>query len=151
MSHFAAGIKALSLILICFIFALKACPQEQTTDLTVSIKGLKAAKEAKLFVALHKVNSQGFPHERNAFAKRVVPVSASEELIRFSNIPSGVYAVSVFEDSNGNDKIDSNPLGAPKEPFGVSNNIKTKMRPPNFKECSFSVASPGKRIEIIMN
>lgn len=151
MSHFAVGVKALSLIVICFIFALKARPQEQTTDLTISIKGLKVAKQAKLFVALHKANSQGFPRESNAFAKRVAAVSANEELICFSNIPSGVYAVSVFEDSNGNDKIDLNPLGAPKEPFGVSNNIKTKLRPPSFKESSFLVTSPGKQIEIIMN
>ena len=40
----------------------------------------------------------------------------------FTDLPAGVYAVSVFHDENMNQKLDKNFVGVPKEEYGASNN-----------------------------
>ncbi|RDY60040.1 DUF2141 domain-containing protein [Flagellimonas nanhaiensis] len=57
------------------------------------------------------------------------------------DLPVGEYALAVFHDENGNDKLDTNWLGIPKERVAFS---KAKMRtfgPPKYKECAFKVNS----------
>ena len=43
---------------------------------------------------------------------------------RFSfQVPPGAYAVAVFQDENGNGRLDRNPLGLPTEPYAFSNDV----------------------------
>ncbi len=58
----------------------------------------------------------------------------------FHNIPGGVYGIQIFQDLNGNGKLDSGAFG-PKEPWGMSNNIHPKFRGPTFDEIKFEVLS----------
>lgn len=45
----------------------------------------------------------------------------------------GDYGVSVHHDDNGNDKMDTNFIGIPKEPTGMSNDAPAKFGPPSSK------------------
>ena len=63
-----------------------------------------------------------------------------EDIYVFQSIPAGRYAVSIFQDINGNRKLDTSFFGKPREPFGFSNNAVGRLGPPSFKECEFSVA-----------
>ena len=38
------------------------------------------------------------------------------------DVPKGVYAINVFNDTNGNEKLDYNIFGIPKEQYGFSRN-----------------------------
>ncbi len=60
----------------------------------------------------------------------------------------GRYAIMVVHDVNGNGKLDKNMLGIPKEPIGVSNGLKSKLRRPTFAECSFDLSAPGKTVTL---
>lgn len=64
------------------------------------------------------------------------------------DLPPGTYGVSVFEDLNGNHKLDHNLLGVPREPVGASNNPRPRMGPPRFQECSFHVGEKTQTITI---
>ncbi len=71
----------------------------------------------------------------------VVPIDAGE-------LPPGQYAVSVYQDLNGNHKLDMGLMGIPKEPLGASNNPKPHFGPPIFKECAFNVGETDTTISI---
>ena len=68
----------------------------------------------------------------------------SEQLVdgvittRFELEP-GDYAVSVHHDDNDNGKMDTNFIGIPKEPTGLSNGAVPKFGPPKYKDAVFSL------------
>jgi uncharacterized protein (DUF2141 family) len=66
----------------------------------------------------------------------------------FTDLPAGVYAVSVFHDENMNQKLDKNFVGVPKEGYGASNDPKKKMGPPSFEETKFQLSGTEQSLEI---
>lgn len=52
---------------------------------------------------------------------------------------SGKYAVAIFQDKNGNGKLDTNFMGIPNEPFGFSNLKSYPMGTPKFKTAAFDL------------
>ena len=53
--------------------------------------------------------------------------------------PAGDVAVLVYVDENGNNLLDKNFIGIPKEPLGISNNYRPKG-PPSFERAKFSAS-----------
>lgn len=53
------------------------------------------------------------------------------------NLPRGVYAVSLFQDTNNNGILDTGAYGIPTEKYGFSNDAEAIMGPPVFEKCSF--------------
>jgi uncharacterized protein (DUF2141 family) len=120
-----------------------------TATLTVHVIGARNAK-GKLRAALFR-GAEGFPndpslavHTQSADIDR----QTSSAQIVFTDLPAGVYAVSVFHDENMNQKLDKNFMGVPKEGYGASNNPKKKMGPPSFEETKFQLSGSGQSIEI---
>ena len=66
------------------------------------------------------------------------------------DLPAGTYAVSLYEDLNGNHKLDHNWIGIPGEPVGVSNNPAARFGAPKFGESSFHLAANPQTITIRM-
>ena len=65
---------------------------------------------------------------------------ASSGTMEFSfNIPAGLYAVAVYQDLNGNKKLDAGLFHIPKEPFGFSNNYRPSFSAPDYKDCVIAV------------
>lgn len=67
------------------------------------------------------------------------PAKEGIVMLDIEDLPAGEYAVAVFHDQNGNDVLDTNWLGIPKEKVAFS---KAKMKtfgPPKYKECCFRV------------
>lgn len=54
-------------------------------------------------------------------------------------LPAGDYALSVFHDVNDDGKLESNFIGIPKEPAGLSNNLRPRFGPPKYKDAVFRV------------
>ncbi len=97
-------------------------------------------------------SSSGFPGDRDkAMVHGFLPISAGARHLRIlADLAPGDYAVSVYEDLNGNHKLDHNFLGLPREPVGASNNPPARLGPPRFGECSFHLGEPPKQITIVM-
>lgn len=105
--------------------------------LTVEVNGIEKVK-GQIFV--------GLANDPNHFAKKgelykgcVNQVDEETVICTFEDIPEGTYAVSTFHDANGNDELDVNFVGIPRENFGFSNNPRILFKKPSFQDCSFQV------------
>ena len=120
-----------------------------TATLIVHVTGTRNAK-GKIRAALFS-GEEGFPNDASKAirtqAADIDPQTSSAQIV-FTNVPEGVYAVSVFHDENMNQKLDKNFMGIPKEGYGASNNPKKKMGPPNFEETKFQLNGTGQSLEI---
>ena len=57
------------------------------------------------------------------------------------DVEPGEYAISVHHDDNDNGKMDTNFIGIPKEPTGLSNGAVPKFGPPKYKDAAFRVGN----------
>jgi uncharacterized protein (DUF2141 family) len=55
-------------------------------------------------------------------------------------VPTGIYALQVFQDDNGNQLLDTNWLGIPTEPVGFSGQV-SRYSKPKFTDASLSIVS----------
>jgi len=69
----------------------------------------------------------------------------------FPDLASGSYAIMVFHDVNSNDKLDTNLLGMPKEPWGGSLQGKSVFGAPGWNDTKFELTDAGKSIDIMLN
>jgi uncharacterized protein (DUF2141 family) len=90
----------------------------------------------------------GFPMDNTSARNLWLPAQAKGVTCRFDDVPGGIYAVSVGHDLNGNKRVDTNFIGLPTEPWGVSNNVRPSLRAPRFDEASFKVAPDAKDVAI---
>lgn len=99
--------------------------------LTLEITGIKEAK-GRMACALFWQN-KGFPRKhRRALRRTWVDAEGDTVKCVFKRTGLGEYAASVFLDKNGNGKLDT------KEPWGVSQNVKSKRwGPPLYKDAKF--------------
>ncbi len=67
------------------------------------------------------------------------------------NLPAGIYAFTLLDDENNNNKMDYNFIIYPKEGYGFSNNAKVKgLNPPSFNDCKILLDKDKKiPIEVI--
>jgi uncharacterized protein (DUF2141 family) len=120
-----------------------------TTTLTVHVTGARNVK-GKIRAALFQ-GAEGFPNDAShALHTQTADIDAQtfKAQIVFTDLPVGVYAVSVFHDENMNQKLDKNFMGVPKEGYGASNNPKKKMGPPSFEETKFQLRGTEQSLEI---
>lgn len=89
---------------------------------------------------------------REANWKRFSEINNYKATATFTDIPDGIYAVSVYHDENDNEKLDLIMGMIPKEDTGTSNNPKVTMGPPKWEESIFE-AKEGQvvNLKIIIN
>lgn len=111
-------------------------------DLVVTVTGIRQAK-GEIGIALFST-ATGFPLDSSEAQQIWLPApDASETTIKhtFVDLPPGRYAIAVGHDLNGNRITDTNRLGIPREPWGVSNGVRPRLRAPTFAEASFEISS----------
>jgi len=109
--------------------------------------------EGKLVIAVfdkpdHWLDSKSKEKPFRAFAVGVETNDPIEVVI--DDLPEGSYAISVFQDLNRNEELDTNFIGFPKEPFGFSVPM-GKFGPPSFDEASISVEGDVHILSIELN
>lgn len=92
--------------------------------------------EGQLFVALYR-GENGFMKADSASYRQIVEISAERHTIVFNEIEEGEYAVAIFQDVNGNGKLDMKKARIPNEPFGFSNDARSKIGPPGYEKAKF--------------
>ena len=114
------------------------CSQLEAQDafnITVTVKGIDS-NEGQIFLALYD-NDADFLDKTFKGAKS--KIENNQCVVTFENIPSGIYAVSIFHDANDNGKMDTNFIGIPKEDYGCSNNASGFMGPPKWSDAKFEL------------
>jgi len=113
--------------------------EEETQAERQYIRLQKVHAENELYVT----SSQGNVFDADKIARQNISdailsssISGITEL-HINDLPEGQYALAIYHDENGNDELDTNWLGIPKEPIGFSNSKMRTFGPPGFEDCAF--------------
>jgi uncharacterized protein (DUF2141 family) len=108
-------------------------------DLTVDVGGIRDARGA-IMVALHAPkDGVAFPDMAGAVAAQWRMAEPGTLRFVFPGLKPGRYAVAVYHDENGNQKLDTNPLGMPTEGYAFSKDAKGYAGPPSFDAAAVEV------------
>ena len=104
-------------------------------NLTLEVHGIEKA-EGQLYVAIY--------HSKETFLKKPLAAFRVDVKEKVLSIPcqgmsAGTYAISLFQDENGNGKLDTGSFGIPKEKYGFSNDAEGVMGPPAYDKCRFTL------------
>ena len=114
---------------------------------TVQIRDTKRP-EGSAGVALWAA-AQGFPESiEHALETVYVPIDDGVASAVFEGLEPGAYAVTVYNDRNGNREFDKNWIGMPKESWGVSNDARPRLRAPRFDEAVFELTTGPNKVTI---
>jgi uncharacterized protein (DUF2141 family) len=108
------------------------------------------ASAATLEVRVAGVSAKGNVHvavcDRERFLKQCAwsasaPAQAGETTVAVKGVPAGTWAVLAWQDENGNNELDRNLVGIPKEPYGFSRDARGKFGPPTFEDAAIEVGA----------
>ena len=115
-------------------------------SLTLVVPGL-ASNEGKVIIALFD-SAEGFEKEGAFVRSAFVEPENRGAVWTFGDLPFGEYAVRLFHDENGNEKLDTNWVGIPKERYGFSNDARGKFGPPDYEAAKFDFDSDGMTLQV---
>jgi len=107
-------------------------------SLTVNIEGISSAEGVVLIALMDSADAydnDGEPVQ----AWRVPADESGTAVVEATDIEPGEYGVRVMHDVNDNGKMDTNLMGIPKEPYGMSNNARGSFGPPKWSGIAFQV------------
>lgn len=133
-----------TILLIGLLFGSTILLAQSSCELVVKVENIKKVK-GSLKIAL-------YDHEDHFLSKEIASggkmIESNEIRFVFNGLGEGTYAISLFHDENDNDKLDSNFIGIPSEPYAFSNNAKGMFGPPSFEDCKFEVKHGAQEIVI---
>lgn len=77
-----------------------------------------------------------------------LPGVQGEMVIPIADLPAGKYGIMLFHDMNGNEKLDSNLLGIPKEYWSASLEGKVVIGRPGWSDIVFDLTEDGKTVAV---
>ena len=115
----------------------------QTFKLKIEIENIE--QKGTIYLAIYD-NSSSFDQDnqnkninKNRWVKSIVEVVNKNSFTKNVELKKGVYAISLFVDSNDNKIIDKNFLGIPSEQYGFSNNATGFLGSPSYNDASFNL------------
>jgi len=122
-------------VVIFFLFSLSAYTP-LAKGIKVDVSGLRS-NNGFVLVSLFREGG-GFPDKaEKAIRKAKLGISERKATVVFTDVQPGQYAIAILHDENGDQKMNTNALGIPKEGYGFSNNVIGAFGPPSFKRASF--------------
>ena len=108
-------------------------------DLVLNIKGIKSDK-GDIRYALY-TDQDSFLSMEKVFKAGAQKANKGNISVNIKDLPDGRYAIAIYHDENGNEKLDTNMLGIPKEDVAFSIGKMKTFGPPKFEECAFNFTS----------
>ncbi|MEX0361721.1 MAG: DUF2141 domain-containing protein [Allomuricauda sp.] len=105
--------------------------------ISVEVSNIPSA-EGKVNIAVYNSETTFLKFE-GVVKARSVEAKKGKVNLKLENIPEGEYALAIFHDENGNDKLDKNWLGIPTEKVAFSRAKMKTFGPPSYRDCCFKV------------
>ena len=122
-------------MIIFLVFVMQSAAQLLfAQNLTIEVCDIEKV-EGHLYVAIYNSEETFMKKPLTAFRIDVKDTSLS---IPCQGLPTGTYAISLFQDENGNGKLDNAVFGIPTEKYGFSNDAQGVMGLPSYDKCSFT-------------
>ncbi|MDP1614131.1 MAG: DUF2141 domain-containing protein [Sulfuritalea sp.] len=74
--------------------------------------------------------------------------AADPALLVFRDLPAGMYALSAYQDDNGNNKLDRGTFNIPVERHGFSRDARGDGGPPAFRDAQIELREPAVKYSI---
>jgi uncharacterized protein (DUF2141 family) len=121
------------------LLTLAAATERAPATLDVAIEGVRNTRGV-VHACLTR-DAAAFPDCSRDPAALKQTVAASTRHVRFAGVAPGHYALTLFHDENGNQRLDT-LLGIPREGFGFSRNPVVRFGAPKFRQVGMEIA-PG--------
>lgn len=108
----------LALLLVALVTT--AFRSETKGSLVVSLSNI--TQTGKINVAIYSEGGE-FPDDKFMVKTQTGECKSGVCTFTFQDIPYGEYAIALYQDENGNGKLDTGAFGVPTEPFAFSNNF----------------------------
>lgn len=131
--------RILRLCFVCTFFFLLAAygrSSAQSDLITLEILNIKDIT-GEMVVSVYN-NDRDWLIEGKEYWKKSFEVTSSAMEVKIENLPSGDYAIALFQDVNSDTEFNTNKLGIPKEPYGFSNNLRPIFKSPPFDKAILS-------------
>lgn len=122
---------------LCSLSLLFSLGLSAQVRLEVETLGVKTS-EGYICVALY-TEEEGFLKFDRVYRSGRAPARQGATRVVIDDLPSGEYALAVFHDRNGDEALNTNWLGIPREPLGFSRARMKAFGPPGFRECAIKV------------
>jgi uncharacterized protein (DUF2141 family) len=87
-------------------------------------------------------SAEGFPSNHEVAVRRERgPIRQGKAQFVLTDLPPGIYALSVMHDENESGDLDKSALGVPTEGAGFSQDASATFGAPSFEDASFRVAA----------
>ncbi len=138
---------AIALAVLSSLIYVAPTKAELKSNLIVEVDGLKN-QTGEICLKLFGT-SAGFPDNNERAVKRqCVKIAENPPTIVLKDIPSGSYAISLFQDLNGDHKLNRGSTGIPIEGYGFSNNPATRQDLTRYGDCVFLLAGSSNTLKI---
>jgi uncharacterized protein (DUF2141 family) len=134
----------LSLLLIAFGYLAPEAPPA----LEVRVDNIRQAKgQVRLAIFADPAT---FLDYQSAVHLASTPLRATQSTVVFElpQLAPGQYAIATYHDRNNNDKLDTNLLGVPTEPYAFSREPDSKWREPRWNEVAFDYRSDQTTLQL---
>ena len=119
------------LIVLCAITGATEISETSSRTLEFKITNIQQ-KGGEVMIAIYNNESDWMD---KPFQTTTLKTDKDSEVVSLE-LPHGTYALSVYQDVNGNGELDTNFMGIPKEPIAFGNNFKPFGKP-KFEDASF--------------
>lgn len=128
------------IIFFIFIMPLTILFSQNTNNIEINITNLKSAKGTIRVSLFTKSNEDAFPSDKDkAYKIYKFKIDSKTQTFVLENLPYHEYAFSIHHDEDGNNKLNKNWIGMPKEGLGASNNARGNFGPPSYKQAKFKL------------
>ena len=128
------------------MFIVPLVPTTYASDLIVVVENIKS-DQGNVRAAVFN-NAKDFT--KTPLLCKFIPAKVGAVTFTFKNLPAGQYAVSAFHDMNANQKLDTNFVGKPVEPYGFSRDARGTFGPPSFEDASVQIDEATNTVTILV-
>ncbi len=131
--------KTLLIISVQLLFALSSYAQKGSLTITYENPG---DKEGMVYVGVFTEKN----FLMNPTASGAINLDENQTSVTIDDMEYGTYAISIFHDANGNQRLDMDEYGRPTEPWGLSGSSSGMM--PVWSEAKFELDSENKEVKL---
>jgi uncharacterized protein (DUF2141 family) len=117
-------------------------------DVEINIRNVRSA-DGRIMVALY-ADEAAYTAGRQTMGS-MLPAKAGEVRAMFVGIPDGRYGIAVFHDIDSDEKLGTNLLGYPTDPFGFGNDAEVRFSRPAFSATAIAVSGAATRTAVTLN
>lgn len=133
--------RTISIFILFFTFFISLYSQN-TNNIEINITNLKSTKGTIRVSLFNKSNEDAFPSDKDkAYKIYKFKIDSKTQSFVLENLPFDEYAFSIHHDEDGNNKLNKNWIGMPKEGLGASNNARGNFGPPSYKQAKFKLTN----------